>query len=497
MLRQFSLRKITSVFLCIVFLSSGCSGVRQEPNPNDSSEQSIENRTGADNQDNTIQADFSLFEVSDSSYESIDNFLKSRKDVQQINWSSDRRIVAFSVGKLGWEDQMLLWEVENNQPVVIKGVRDRICGFVWSPDNRYILADAGSSIQRGGILVDAYSRSKMNNNSYVGEAVWSPDSKWIAMGQISEIKPGVANELSGTVDMCIYSINSQEITILARATAEYYYLPTKWEHNGVLSYVKTDFKNPDKQETLTYTRNTEAEFIFYPSGPEFIRSIVQERGKVEITREMRERFNLFARDYRFVYLPDMNYYESFFDADQYTQSFGYNKFGYAVFYMLSYLRYPERMEKEDMQKAIQSMFVAKESYADMQHQAFRKLAVYQDGYYSPWPESGLSHNRMVYLLTGLEIESKGSKELTINIRWQRYYFEHPSYAPGENEKWLAEKAEEMGISDLEAAAELIANGEISSLPSICENQTTLYVQFNEENPERSNPRIVLNNTVWK
>ncbi len=43
---------------------------------------------------------------------------------------------------------------------------------------------------------------------------------------------------------------------------------------------------------------TEVQFIFYPSGRDFIKSVIDKRGSVEITDEMREGFNLFAQDYR-------------------------------------------------------------------------------------------------------------------------------------------------------------------------------------------------------
>lgn len=249
------------------------------------------------------------------------------------------------------------------------------------------------------------------------------------------------------------------------------------------------------QERLAYNRKAEAELIFYPSGPDFIQSIVQERGSVAITREMRERFNLFARDYCWLYLPDMHYYESFFEASQYAQAMGYNNFGYAVFYVLHYLRCPERLGEEAMQNAIQSLFVARDRYADMPHRAFRKLANYEDGYYSPWPEGGLDHNRMFYLLTGLDIEQKGTNELYITVHSKSYYFNDSSvYKPGENEKWLAEKAKERGISDLQAAAELIAGGEMNSLYSKNESETTLYLQLNGQNREDYNPQFVASNT---
>lgn len=65
----------------------------------------------------------------------------------------------------------------------------------------------------------------------------------------------------------------------------------------------------------------------------------------------------------------------------------------AVSYVLSYLKYPQKMSAQAMQNAVQSLFVAKDSYQDMLHQAYPKLANYEDGYYSPWPEGTPSQEK--------------------------------------------------------------------------------------------------------
>lgn len=182
------------------------------------------------------------------------------------------------------------------------------------------------------------------------------------------------------------------------------------------------------------------------------------------------------------YLPDMNYYRSFFEANQYAESFGYNNFGFAVSYVLQYMKCPEKISAEAMQNAIQSLFVARDSYQDMTHQAFRKLATYENGYYSPWPEGGLDHNRMFYLLTGLDINQEESDVLYITIRSKSYYFEHPAFEPGENEKWLEEKSKELGVPDLQAAAELIMSEEIEDdLEGRYEYETIICINLSEQN----------------
>lgn len=251
---------IATVLLCIIVFSSiGCSSVKQKPSSTDSAVKSIGNQSEVKSTVNEAQSDqidssgnegntfdISSLKVTDSSYESIDNLLKNQKKVVQISWSPANHYVAFSVGDMGWDDQMYLWKLGESEPVEIKDAKDRICSFLWSPDNNYVLADAGSSVQRGGYIVGTQNQGKTDKIGYVGKAFWSPDSKWIAVGQVSDIQPSVAIELMGTVDMCIYNIATKEKKIIAHGTADYYYSPKNWNSDGVLTCVKVNFKNPDK-----------------------------------------------------------------------------------------------------------------------------------------------------------------------------------------------------------------------------------------------------------
>lgn len=241
---------------------------------------------------------------------------------------------------------------------------------------------------------------------------------------------------------------------------------------------------------------SEVQFTFYSSGSDFVKSIIEKRSNVEITDEMRERFNIFARDYRFFYMPDMNYYDSFFEANEYAKSFGHNNFGFAVFYVLSYMRFPEKMSAEAMQNAIQSLFVDKDSadyesnYKDMPHQVYGKLANYKDGYYSPRPEGGLDHDRMFYLLTGLNITQEDSNVVYITVNTTSYYFNDPSYMPSENEKWLAEESEKLGTSDMKTAAKLITSGEMAELKGDREFKITMRIKFSGNNSYGYNPQFI-------
>lgn len=236
-------------------------------------------------------------------------------------------------------------------------------------------------------------------------------------------------------------------------------------------------------------------FSFYPSGSDFVKTIIDKGGSLEIDDGLRESFNIYARDFRWEYVPEMNYYESFFDADEYAESFGYNNFGYAAFYVMGYMDFPQKISAEDMQKAIRSLFVAKESYEEMPHQAYRHLVNYQDGYYSPWPAGSVDFYRYFYLLTGLEVLEEDDG-LYITTRARSYYFNDPEiYEMGENERWLAQKAEMLGIDELEAAARLVANGQIDELNSSEEIETMVYISNDELESDHYNPKFVYKKTL--
>ncbi len=233
-------------------------------------------------------------------------------------------------------------------------------------------------------------------------------------------------------------------------------------------------------------------FQQYPSGYDFIKTVCGQRGEVEITNELREKFNLFARDYRWCYMPDMDGYESFFDTGySYANSLGHANFADAVFYALSYLRFPEKVSAQTVQSTIAALFVAKDGvHQPMPHQAYGKTANYADGYYSPWPEGTPDFDRMFFLLTGLKVEEQESGEVYITVQATEYYFAHPSYIPGENEKWLAEKAKELDLSDMEAAAKLIAENKMDGIKGAKEYETTLVYMMKNTVPVDYAPRVV-------
>lgn len=194
---------------------------------------------------------------------------------------------------------------------------------------------------------------------------------------------------------------------------------------------------------------------------DFLVSIKSESGVVEVTSNLRQQFNVFARDYRMSALPTMDGYESFFN---YESGQEYSNFALAVFYALRYNDYQD-ISKDDMQALLIDLFAAEGEYEPMIHENYFKIAKYVDGVYSPWPEGAKDPDREFYYLASLNSEQSGDT-VRVNATFLNYYFNDTSiYEPGANEIVLANKVAELGCSDLEAAAILMANGEISELTS--------------------------------
>lgn len=211
------------------------------------------------------------------------------------------------------------------------------------------------------------------------------------------------------------------------------------------------------------------------AGAVFLQKAVNREVDEEITPEVRALFDTYAKEIWWVYLPEMDGYESFFEND----------FSQPVFYVVQrYFETKEKLNKDEMQEAIQSIFAAKQEYKPMVHQGYRKMAVYENGYYSPWIEGRRDKNREFYLLTGLNVQRAADNPdtLYVTVDVKGYYFEDTSiYMPGEKEKWLAKKADELNCEPLEAASKLTASGEISELSSESEWEATLVVDV------RANP----------
>lgn len=242
----------------VCFFISGCNGRAEQIEKDNTGNEKLNVTTEAVpnitiNQLPTQETKNEPLEISESNKDSIDVMLNKREDVYEIKWSSDNSFVAFVKGDTEiLEGQLFLWKVGEKKPTIIEGLNERICEIIWSPNNNYVFVDIGTSALRAGYIVEAKEYTVRQNIVYTGNAQWSPDSLWIAVGMESTIQPVTPTELNGVRDLVIFNIETGEKKIIAKATSEYDYVPRKWDQNGTLHYEKYCYTDINKSEKLTY-----------------------------------------------------------------------------------------------------------------------------------------------------------------------------------------------------------------------------------------------------
>ncbi len=184
-----------------------------------------------------VEEESEAVELSNYQPWSIKAYLAELDSVFSETWSPDGKTVAYIIfDQLNETGKLNIWKAGEKEPKIVRSVKERIDTLYWSPDSNYIIADVGTSSLRLGIIVDAIKCTKVDSINYFGKPVWSPDGKWLALGQVRAIDPPIAWELDGTVDLTMYNVESQEIKVLKEGNQKEYYKPLNWQKDGVLEY---------------------------------------------------------------------------------------------------------------------------------------------------------------------------------------------------------------------------------------------------------------------
>ncbi|MBM7618531.1 hypothetical protein JOC95_000373 [Bacillus tianshenii] len=170
--------------------------------------------------------------LQDPSKENIESFL-IEQEVEIAEWSPNEEQVVFVKPMKGKENQagpLLSWHVGENKPSEIPNQQGNTgTYFIWSPDSSKLIIRSGTSIVSSGTIIDAVRLETIGELSFVGDAVWSPDSKYISYGLMDQdVTPIVATEISG-VQLSVYNLATGKTVALLPADEEVYYTPTTWE----------------------------------------------------------------------------------------------------------------------------------------------------------------------------------------------------------------------------------------------------------------------------
>lgn len=205
----------------------------------------------------------------------------------------------------------------------------------------------------------------------------------------------------------------------------------------------------------------------------FMQAILQSaENQDNITPELRQKYNLMARDFYFCYLPEFNDYAQAVEAAA----------GPFVFYTLWPVQ-ENPVPQYEIEQKLAELFVGFEQAPPFVHQDFGRYAWYEDGCYTLPPEGCPDFKREFYLLTSLEVKPApdGSDQIYVFCTATNYYFNDIEvYEPGPDELWLHEQATALGLDDLEAAKYLLADGSLSELEPQIVIQTVLVIDNQEQ-----------------
>ena len=185
--------------------------------------------------------------LEDPTRENIERFLMEQ-EVKIAEWSPNDDLVIFVKSTDGTEEQagpILTWHVGEKKPREIPNQHGNFgTYFIWAPDSSKVIVRSGTSIVSGGNIIDTESLESLGEFSFVGEAVWSPDSEHIAYGLMDlDVTPVVATEISG-VQLSVYKLATGETLSLLPADEEHYFIPSNWEGDALyfkeISFVTGD-----------------------------------------------------------------------------------------------------------------------------------------------------------------------------------------------------------------------------------------------------------------
>ncbi len=172
-----------------------------------------------------------------------------------VTVSPDQTSVSYVKGDANFMyGQLYIWKVGEKSPIKISGVEDRICEITYSPNSHYILVDSGTSALRDATVVSVSKSQRIAQFEYVGSALFSPNGSVIAYGSVSKIKPKVATEINGVVDISLFDIAKNSSSLLVKANSSQSFEPVSWK-GSTLTYKQYDLIKGSSQNLTITVKN--------------------------------------------------------------------------------------------------------------------------------------------------------------------------------------------------------------------------------------------------
>lgn len=183
-------------------------------------------------------------------------------------------------------------------------------------------------------------------------------------------------------------------------------------------------------------------------------SDILEDGYVIVTADIKREFNQMGEDYRFFFMPDVDWY----DFDSTGSALNYILFTWTG----EFGTFPESAPKDEAEARLRNVFAAPNNeYPPLEHQTYNKYVMFDGESYTLWPES-YNDNTMIYDL--VELKMNWEENYTYyTATADEYQFDlNGYYEPGENEQYLFEQADALGLDYVSTLGKLLEIGEISS-----------------------------------
>lgn len=172
-----------------------------------------------------------------TSMESINEMLQNDNTISDITWSYNKSAVAYLKTIEGDKKGIFMRTLGDADEVDFKLSDEHFYDITWSPDDKYITVNKGTSNLYETLILSYESWELLDSITNGGDPVWSPDSSKIAFAILNDKKPEIPIELEGTFNIVLYDIETKQLEPLLEADNDFSYLPNSWDEGG-LYYTK-------------------------------------------------------------------------------------------------------------------------------------------------------------------------------------------------------------------------------------------------------------------
>lgn len=175
----------------------------------------------------------------------INTVVNNDLDIDEEVWYEEEK-AAFIKGKDG-EKVLSIYNREKGEEKEVKGLEGILQDIQWSNDGRYLVVDEGDALVKTTYIIDANKYRVIDDIKTIGKTIWSPDSKKLLIGAENNKKRVMKNGLSGTIDLAIYYLWSEEVETFLEADEDIDYYPKYWQQDNIIGYLAVRGKEKEKK----------------------------------------------------------------------------------------------------------------------------------------------------------------------------------------------------------------------------------------------------------